>query len=161
LPVFAEQDVSAPQRRLDGLEDTRLVSGFEQPVHMHIKAHDANASPRMKNRRRRAGDEKILSGNAIFVRINQNFRLSAGWCKIPVGAGFVVINVGLETDPASMAIPERHEPPTLIVARRAGKHGITAVQGVRLPNRPNPKQTGIRHQDPSHDIIKQAAVGKT
>jgi hypothetical protein len=70
LAVFAEEDVSAAQSRFDRLEDSRLVCGFEQTVHVHVKTHDANASPCMKNRRRRAGDEKILPSNPIFVGIN-------------------------------------------------------------------------------------------
>ena len=153
--------MSATESRFDGLEGSRLVNGLEQPVHVHVKTDDADASSRMKNRRRRAGDEKILSGNSIFVRINQDFRFSAGWREIPVGIRFVVVDVGLELDPAPVAMPERHETPALVVARRAGKHRIPAIQSVRLPHSPYTKQTGVCHQDSPHDLIEQAAVGKT
>ncbi len=56
LTVLAKNDMSAAEGRFDGLEGSRLVNGLEQPVQMYVKTHDADASPRVKNRRRRAGD---------------------------------------------------------------------------------------------------------
>ncbi len=143
IAPIIENDVVTVQGILDRLNIAREDFRVDEHIHVNIEPGHPNAATAEFDRGRLTGDKEIFPADPVFVGIDHDLTASASWEPVPLGAGFVVIGIGLELHLPAEAMPERHEAAGFVMTRRSGVFMIPTVEGVRLPDRPHPQEVRI------------------